>query len=167
MVKPYFSLTEQAIEKLAKCVHGAPIKEIKLVRLLHSVASVLDNGFSQSLKPLDINQSEWLTLLFLFSADTKYFVPSELAKSLNCSRTNATRLIESLRKREYILCVADSADRRKIQVSLSPTGRAFVEQHLPEQFDNVKKQLNDIFNEEEKEQLRFLNMKILHYFERN
>ena len=54
MVKPSFSLTEQAIEKLAKCVHGAPIKEIKLVRLLHSVASVLDNDFSQSLKPLFI-----------------------------------------------------------------------------------------------------------------
>ena len=167
MVKPSFSLTEQAIEKLVKYVPDAPVEEIKLVRLLHSVGYVLDHGFCQSLKPLDLNQSEWLTLLFLFSEEKKYFAPSELAKSLNCSRTNATRLIEALRKREFVHCVANSSDRRKIQVCFSSTGRAFIEQHLPDQFDNVKKQFNEIFTSDEMEQMRLLNMKILRSFERN
>ncbi len=167
MVKPSFSLTEQAIEKLVKCVPDAPVEEIKLVRLLHSVGYVLDYGFCQYLKPLDLNQSEWLTLLFIFSEEKKYFAPSELAKSLNCSRTNATRLIESLRKRAFVQSAANSSDRRKIQVSLSTAGRTFVEQHLPDQFNHVKKQFNDIFSSEEMAQLHLLNMKILRYFERN
>ncbi len=167
MVKPSFSLTEQAIEKLVTCVPDAPVEQIKLIRLLHAVGYVLEHGFCQSLKPLNLNQSEWLTLLFLFSEDKKHFAPSELAKSLNCSRTNATRLIEALRKRDFITCAVNAVDRRKIQVSLSATGHAFVEKHLPDQFANVKKQFDDMFNAEEKEQLRVLNMKMLHYFERN
>ena len=165
MSKPSFSLTEQAIENIACNVKDAPIDRIKLLRLLHHVSLKLDERFSQSLKPLGVNQTEWMTLIFLFSAGSKKFFPSELAKSLNCSRTNATRLIEALKKRSFIHCTVNSSDRRKMQISLNQEGRAFVDKHLPEQFQNVNEMVEDIFTREEEELFFNLNMKMLKYLE--
>ncbi len=167
MIKPTFSMAEEAIEKLTECIDYAPVEQIKLVRLHHHVALMFDENFSQSLKPLQLNQTEWITLLFLYSTEVKRFSPSELAKSLNCSRTNATRLIESLKKRNFIHCTVNSIDRRKMQISLSQEGRTFFEAHLPRQFENVRKIITGAFTKKEEETFFNLSMKILKYLEKN
>lgn len=166
MSKATFSLAERAIEKLATCVEYAPVDRLKLLRLHHQVCLRLEDSLAQSLRPLGVNQTEWLTLLFLYSTDTKTFSPSELAKSLSCSRTNATRLIEALKKRDYIHCTINSTDRRKMQISLNKTGEAFVETHLPSQFDNINTMIGNVFTEEEEKLFTQLNMKFMRYLEK-
>ena len=166
MSKQNFSLTEHAIEQLQKRIKDAPIERMKMLRLQHHLMLKLDEHFSSELKLLKLNQSEWLTLLFLYSTDIRQFSPSELAKSLNCSRTNATRLIESLRQRDFIHCATSSVDRRKMQVSLSLTGKTFVEEHMPTQIEHINAMLDGIFSPEEEVLFRKLLTKMLRYFEK-
>ena len=167
MTKPTFSLAEHAIEKLTKCTDSISVERLKLIRLQHHISLRLEHSYSQILKPLGLNQSEWFTLLFLYSSETKKFFPSELAKALNCSRTNATRLIESLKKRNFIHCAVNSVDRRKMQISLNQEGRNFVDQYLPGQLDNLNSTIDNIFTKKEEETYFNLGMKMLRYLERN
>ncbi|WP_434777295.1 MarR family transcriptional regulator [Neisseria sp. Ec49-e6-T10] len=160
-----FSLTEQAVDQLAGCTPDAPVQRIKLVRLQHRLAILLSEHFTQSLKVLNVNQSEWLTLLFLYSVRDQRFSPSQLAKSLNCSRTNATRIIESLKQKDFILSTGDSLDKRKMQIALKQHAINFVEENLPEQYRCLNEIYDGAFTPEEEEAYRILSMKFLKYLE--
>lgn len=54
--------------------------------------------------------------------------PSELAEELGTSPAGVSQLLAGLEERGWLLRTTDSEDRRKVRLTLTPEGLAFIEQ---------------------------------------
>ncbi|WP_417760828.1 MarR family winged helix-turn-helix transcriptional regulator [Shewanella sp.] len=86
--------------------------------------------------------------------------PSDIGKMLNVDKSNITRMVERLEKKDLIQRQPDPEDRRSFLLYLTDKGRALVEQAVPLAM-NALAELEQVLNEEEQAQLRHCLRKIV------
>ena len=84
-----------------------------------------------------LSQGRLLVLIVMNRAPQEALNPSFLAEKLNVTRATMTGLLDSLEKGNFIERVADSRDRRRIGVRLTPAGRQVLEKLLPDYYLNM------------------------------
>jgi DNA-binding MarR family transcriptional regulator len=72
----------------------------------------------------DITHAQWVLLWLLSQAGS--LTPILLAREAGIKKASATSVIESLKRRKLIHGVQDEHDRRKLNLSLTPTGATLV-----------------------------------------
>lgn len=147
---PIVEQIDSAVKRVSAIVPGAPKEEIRLVRLIHSVAAEMSANFDNMLRPHGLNETDFRTLMQLFCSPEGQAHPSDLSQLATQSRTNMTRIVDSLVERGWVTRYASDVDRRRIVLAITQEGQVLVRQLLP-QFHPKLRLLLSILSDEEKQ----------------
>ena len=123
---------ESAVARVSTIFPSAPLADIRLVRMLHGVAAELSLRFDAKLRPHGLNETDFRTLMQLFCSPEGQAHPSDLSQLATQSRTNMTRIVDSLVARGWVSRSSSEVDRRRIVLEITPDGVALVKRLLPQ-----------------------------------
>jgi MarR family transcriptional regulator, negative regulator of the multidrug operon emrRAB len=121
---------DEGIDGIRKAIPELP-EDAKLCRAMLLVAESLQAEFERKLRPYKLNDSEFRTLVMLFSRPDGSSTPSELCVFTSQGATNMTRITNALAKRGLITRGFNAADRRQVILQITAAGRRFVHKMLP------------------------------------
>lgn len=144
-------------------VHAAiprmPAEQATLCRLVLMTGRRMDEDLADRLKPQQLNHSEFLTLMMLYSRPEGSSTPGELCEFTAQGSANMTRIGNALVQRGLISRGASATDRRCVLVRITAAGRRFVQKLLPPLFPRVEAMF-DGFSTAERRQLDRLLRKL-------
>ncbi|WP_338017284.1 MarR family winged helix-turn-helix transcriptional regulator [Dyella telluris] len=114
-----------------------PLQEVVLTRLLLLVGGTLLDELERNLKPYGLNDSDFRTLMMIYSSPTGSATPSELCEYAQQGATNMTRIANVLVKAGLVTRATSAEDRRRIVLSITTAGKRMVRKILPPLFPNV------------------------------
>lgn len=128
---------------------------------LVKTGSWIEDQVKNALKPYDLTHAQLNVLYILSENDPAPVSANELKKKILVNNPDVTRLLDRLVKKGYVFRETCPENRRKIDISLTDSGRKlFNNAHL-----SVKKTLGNFFeeqiNEEEAKELRSILRKII------
>lgn len=125
-------------------------EEAKLGLMLLWLSDYILDAMDIELAPFGITESKLDLLLLLTLHDVRRATPSAIAERLGITRASATSMIDWLEKRNLVIRNHSKEDRRKIYVSLTDEGRAFVANILPTYWASCASSMVDLEPEERK-----------------
>lgn len=144
------------IERVAARMPSMPGNDVLLVRLLMMSGNVVADELENLLRPHGLNESEFRTLVILFSSPNGSAFPSELCQLATQKPTNMTRITNDLVERGLITRMPSEQDRRRVVLSITEQGRQFARQLLPILFPSVSAVLTGFTAQEKSELTRLL-----------
>ncbi|MFH0759300.1 MAG: MarR family transcriptional regulator [Bacteroidota bacterium] len=125
---------------------------------LLKTGSWIEEKLKVALKPFNLTHAQLNVLYILYTSDPEPVSANEMKKKILVSNPDVTRLLDRLVKKGYVLRRTCPENRRKIDISMTDSGRnLFMQAHL-----SAKLALGDFFKnkitENEANELR----KILH-----
>ncbi|WP_049622558.1 MarR family winged helix-turn-helix transcriptional regulator [Frateuria defendens] len=127
-------MLDEGVERARQIVPDLPVAEVTLARLLLMVGGGLQEELERKLKPHKLGDSDFRTLIALFSHPDGSSTPSELCQFAAQGPTNMTRITNALVKRGLITRGHSEADRRQVVIRITADGRRFVRKLLPPMF---------------------------------
>jgi len=127
----------EGVGRVNSRIPGLPVSEVLLVRLLMLTAGALLREFEDKLKPYGLNDSDFRTLMMLYSSEDGTGTPGELCLLADQKPTNMTRIANALAKRDLISRSHATHDRRQVVLRITPAGRRFVAKMLPPMFPSL------------------------------
>lgn len=150
------------ISRVSDKVPDMPVREVVLTRMLMLGGDLITGRLSGVLRPHGLSESDFRTLVVLFSSEQGAAHPSELCQFATQKPTNMTRIADGLVAKGLASRSHSEADRRRILIRISPAGRRFVNKLLPQLFPRVRR-LFEVLSEQEKKQLDKILDKLLHH----
>ena len=126
------SRIDSAVARVSAIFPNAPVEDIRLVRMIHSVATELSAHLDDMLRPHGLNETDFRTLMQLFCSPDGQAHPSDLSQLATQSRTNMTRIVDSLVVRGWVSRSSSDVDRRRIVLAITDGGVALVKRLLPQ-----------------------------------
>jgi MarR family transcriptional regulator, negative regulator of the multidrug operon emrRAB len=133
-LKPCVDALYEGVDRVADRIPQLPKSEVFLVRLLMLTAGALLREFESKLKPHGMNDSDFRTLMMLYSAEDGSATPGQLCVLAEQKPTNMTRIANALAQRDLISRSHATHDRRQVLLRITPAGRRFVNKLLPPMF---------------------------------
>ena len=129
---------EAGVHRVAARIPGVPEQDVVLLRLLKHVTGAFSANLGALLKPHALGESDFQTLMMLFSSPDGRAHPSQLCHFARQSPTNMTRICDGLVERGLLTRMASLADRRRIDLRISKRGERLVEQVLPSIYPQIE-----------------------------
>ena len=129
---------DEGIARVSETMPDFPQQEVVLTRLLLMVGTGLLDELERNLKPHGLNDSDFRTLMMLYSSPTGSANPSELCDYAQQGATNMTRIANVLVKAGLATRAPSVEDRRCIILSITAAGKRLVRKILPPLFPNVR-----------------------------
>ncbi len=129
---------DAGIARVSEIMPDTPIREVTLTRLLRFVGDSLGDELERRLKPYNLNDSDFRTLMMIYSSPDGRASPGELCEFAQQGATNMTRIANALVKAGLITRAPGVEDRRRVLLSITPAGRRFVKKMLPPMFPRVR-----------------------------
>ena len=117
--------------RLERILAGQPpalVDTVVATRLLMHTAALLEQHIDTVLAPLGLHLREYLALHRLADSVHEPISPSALSVSLHATRTQVTRLLDSLERQDLVVREADKSDRRSLALGLTAKGQALRQQ---------------------------------------
>jgi MarR family transcriptional repressor of emrRAB len=127
-----FGPTEKRLRNIEARVPGFPYEPILLVRLNHHLQKRLRDRTNAALKPHELADTGYVVLAILYGSLDETSTASELSEACHEKPANLTRVCDDLAARGLVERGTRAGDRRTVLITLSPQGRALIEQVLPE-----------------------------------
>jgi len=108
----------------------------------------------------NISQGRFVVLLLLFdqlAGCSAAHTPAELAEKAGVTRATMTGLIDTLERDGLVHREPDLADRRRLSVTLTKKGEAFITTLLPVHFRRIAELMSPLNEHERKTLVRLLN----------
>ncbi|MBD8899824.1 MarR family transcriptional regulator [Rhodanobacter sp. DHG33] len=132
------AMMDEGIERMLEAIPQLPVEQARLCRLMLMVGGRMDEALDEKLKSQQLIDSEFLTLLILYSSPDGSSTPGELCEFTSQGSTNMTRIGNALVKRGLISRGASAEDRRRVVIRITAAGRRFVLKMLPPMFPRVE-----------------------------
>ncbi|MDD3717799.1 MAG: MarR family transcriptional regulator [Actinomycetota bacterium] len=104
--------------------------------------------FGAILKENDINYTQYVALITVYMNGA--LSEGDLAKMMFINPSTVSRMVYALEKKGWVKSARDKADRRRVIVTLSPSGRRKMEEMRDEQAEVVAHQVARLGEEERK-----------------
>nr|WP_243049314.1 MarR family transcriptional regulator [Dyella sp. RRB7] len=128
---------DEGITRVREFIPELPLQEVMLTRLLLLVGGNLLDELEFNLKPYDLNDSDFRTLMMIYSSPSGSASPTELCEYAQQSATNMTRIANVLVKAGLVTRAASAEDRRRVVLSITTAGKRLVRKILPPLFPQV------------------------------
>ena len=128
---------DEGIGRVSEIFPDLPVQEVVLTRLLLLVGGTLLGELESKLKPHGLNDSDFRTLMMIYSSPTGSATPTELCEYAQQGATNMTRIANVLVKGGLITRATSAEDRRRVVLSITTAGKRLVRKILPPLFPNV------------------------------
>jgi MarR family transcriptional repressor of emrRAB len=122
---------EATVGRISARLGDTPVTEMVVLRLMVLLGREISALLEQELRPHDLNETDFRTLMMLFSQPDGVAHPSDLCTSVAQSPANMTRVADSLNERGLITRVGSEQDRRRTILRITPAGEALVRALLP------------------------------------
>lgn len=131
-----FDATEARIRRTRERFHGFPRDAAVLVRLIKHIHAEVHDAANVVLREHALNHTDYNILMMLYGSEDGSANPSLLSGAAGEKSANITRICNALCERGLIDRVADpGGDRRKVVLSLTPSGKHLIESLLPAMAD--------------------------------
>lgn len=150
---------EAAVRRCASRFTEIPVTQTLILRLLVLLGREISVLLEEVLRPHGLNETDFRTLMMLFSQPNGIAHPSDLCAYVAQSPANMTRVADGLFERGLITRVASEEDRRRTILRITPSGEALVHRLLPSTITYTRRIFADHSPEGERallEQLRTL-----------
>lgn len=125
------------IARVGEIMPGLPVQEVLLTRLLLLVGGHLLSELELNLRPHGLNDSDFRTLMMIYSSPSGRANPTELCEYAQQSATNMTRIANVLVKAGLVTRAPSDEDRRRVVLSITTAGKRLVRKILPPLFPQV------------------------------
>jgi len=122
---------ESALARAAAHLPTLAATEVLIIRAVALLAREFAALFEDELRPHGLNETDFRTLMMLFSQPEHTAHPSELCAYVGQSPANMTRVTDGLFERGLISRVASDEDRRRMILRITPAGEVLVHELLP------------------------------------
>jgi MarR family transcriptional repressor of emrRAB len=122
---------EGAIGQIATRFPEVPVSDTLILRLLMLLGRELSSLLENSLRPHDLNDTDFRILMCLVSQPDGVACPSDLCAFVAQSPANMTRVADALNERGLITRTASEQDRRRTMLRITPAGEALARSLLP------------------------------------
>jgi len=139
---------ESALARAATHLPNLPATEVLIIRAIVLLAREVSVLYENSLRPHGLNETDFRTLMMLFSQPNHTAHPGELCAHVGQSPANMTRVTDALFGRGLISRVASDEDRRRTILCITPKGEALVHQLLPGTHALVREIFGDLSSAE-------------------
>ena len=126
-----FVPTEDRLAVTRERYPAFPRASAVLVRLVKHIHTLVHDEANAVLKPFGVTHPEYNLLMMIYGTRDGAMTPSELADAAGEKSANVTRLTTQLCDKGFIDRVGSDADRRKVVLTLTPTGQALIDSFLP------------------------------------
>lgn len=123
---------EAAVRRTAARFSEVPVVETVALRLMVLLGREISSRLEQALRPHGLNETEFRTLIMLFSQPDGVANPGALCASAAQSPANMTRVADGLCERGLITRVASEQDRRRAILRITPAGEELARTLLPQ-----------------------------------
>jgi MarR family transcriptional repressor of emrRAB len=122
---------EGAIGQIATRFPEVSVSDTLILRLLMLLGRELSSLLENSLRPHDLNDTDFRILMCLVSQPDGVACPSDLCAFVAQSPANMTRVADALNERGLITRTASEQDRRRTMLRITPAGEALARSLLP------------------------------------
>jgi MarR family transcriptional repressor of emrRAB len=122
---------ETRIDRFCEIHPDAPRDDILATRLLFRTTQLLRSYIDQALAPFELNMSQYLIMSMLSTDETGPSSPSELGGTMDATRTQMTRFLDSLEVRGLLNRRASKQDRRSLELKLTASGHRLLQEAIP------------------------------------
>ena len=123
---------EAAVTRAAARFKEIPVTETVILRLLMLLGREISSILEHSLRPHGLNETDFRTLMMLFSLPDGVAHPGDLCAFVSQSPANMTRVADGLHERGLITRVASEEDRRRTILHITPAGERLALALLPQ-----------------------------------
>lgn len=131
-------MLDEGVAGVRKLVPDVPTG-VEMCRMLVLISESLQAELEHKLRPHKLNDSEFRTLITLFSKPDGMSTPGEICLFTSLGTTNMTRIANALVKRGLITRGRSAEDRRSVVMQITPAGKRFVQKMLPAMFPRLKR----------------------------
>jgi len=110
---------------------GAPVPEILATRLLMRAAALLRTHMDIALEREGIDMRGYLALAAISLYQGQALRPSDLSVSLDATRTQVTRLLDTLAQQKLVTRAPAREDRRALNLTLTAAGQRKLARCMP------------------------------------
>lgn len=136
---------------------NVPVLERSLGHLIHLLNQYKDRELNKHMAPLDITAAQFKVIICLSKGVVN---PVEICRHLSLDGGALTRLLVRLEKKELLIRVKDSQDRRQVIVQLSPQGHELMKQ-IPQIMHNTFVDMTRNLSDDEVSMLKHLIKKMI------
>lgn len=117
---------------------------LKIAHLHRQVERVIENDLAGW--GLTARQVEIMELLYHNADGT--MTPADLADEVSLTRSAMTSALDSLEKLGHTMRAPHPGDRRMVAISLTPSGRKFISERLPERYEKFHRVMSRLSSRE-------------------
>lgn len=128
--------TREIAQSLAQRTGGDPLTHEAHQTFIRVYTTL--TGAVRKNSPSTLSLGRYNVLRFLYTADERRLLMSELGDRLEVSATVVTRLVESLVEEGLVRREGHDSDKRKTWASLTPDGAALFESELPQMLELIE-----------------------------
>jgi MarR family transcriptional repressor of emrRAB len=139
---------ETGMQRVAARFSELPVTEAMMFRVLVLLGRELSMLIEQALRPHGLNDTDFRTLLMLYSLPNGVAFPSDLCTCMGQSPANMTRVADALVERGLITRAPSEEDRRRMVLRVTPAGEALVQEYLPQAARRTRTLFSDVPVEE-------------------
>ena len=134
---------EAGIQRVAARFDEVPVTEAMIFRVLVLLGRELSLLIEQTLRPHGLNDTDFRTLMMLYSLNGTAF-PSDLCACMGQSPANMTRVADALVERGLITRAPSEEDRRRMVLRVTPAGETLVREYLPQAVQRTRTLFGDL-----------------------
>jgi MarR family transcriptional repressor of emrRAB len=127
----YLELLEHGLDRVRARHPEMPRGAVLLARLAYHLFRLQNDRLESFFDRHSLTSSAWTALMIIYASPGRAVSPSEMSAALAQSRTHMTRVGDELVEKGLVQRVPDPADRRRVELALSPRGERLVRKLLP------------------------------------
>ena len=135
---------------------GGGMGDVAIYILMRSCNVMMTERLGNLLEPHGLTSLGYITMMALYSRPENLANPSELSEATGETRGNMTRICDELVDKGWMRRVPNAEDRRRVDLSLSDTGMALLNQLAPQLRQNADDFYKRTFTKTEKAALQQL-----------
>jgi DNA-binding MarR family transcriptional regulator len=123
---------------------------LEVAHLHHQLEQLIENdlaGWGLTARQVEIMES-------LFHNPDGTMTPADLADEVSLTRSAMTSSLDSLEKLGHTVRMSHPTDRRMVAICLTPSGREFIRQRLPQRYRRFHRVMSGLSKDERAIQLR-------------
>lgn len=142
------------VEKIIKTEKKLPLKTRTMIHFA-LVNNKISEQFTLALKPYEISEQQFNVLRILRGQKDKPANLSTINERMVTKMSNTTRLVDKLILKNYVKRWVCESNRRKVEILITPQGKAILEK-MDKVMEDVEKEILKNFTKKELEELNVL-----------
>ncbi|HEY7872789.1 MAG TPA: MarR family transcriptional regulator [Rudaea sp.] len=134
---PSFDAIEASIGRVAQRLHGAPVRDIVLLRLIKHLSARFSAHLGRMVRPAGLNEVGFRTMMMLFANAETGMHASQLSEAAGETRANMTRICDDLSRKGLLRRRAGTSDRRRVVLEITRKGVILIERLLPKMWNEL------------------------------